>query len=433
MIESLPSLYFSDVSKKEDTEDVDTDDDDDTTLISTKPAVENAPPPLFEHINATSKLGLNKKMPLLSSSSYSQLNSLTPIQTYLPQLNHSFYSPTSSVVSSIRSKKSSRYNYPLSSHSENASTCSTPEVPLPNTAQKRITPLYSMSNTNSDIKAFYPVHSPPVTANPSSSRIKNVFQKLRPTTSKASHHQNTNTNSIVPAELVPATIKLASVTKNSLADKIRNKFQQQLDKTKRSSLIEVSSKAKSSLSSSVPRSSSLSSLSNWSSRLSSMNKKNSSNVKRLSSSVTMTNLRNTPLVSHHSIASSVSSTISDEDDEDEKKINAAATPFSLKKSMSSHKLYTHKKKLPSSNNTLMVLEVAGNGNKKDNGVVRFHKMVSVRETFSKSEYDRASDPDAVCTRLTPVIAQQIKDELNTYKLHEMKVHESSRGHTHFFL
>ncbi|KAI8641858.1 hypothetical protein BD408DRAFT_313348, partial [Parasitella parasitica] len=56
----------------------------------------------------------------------------------------------------------------------------------------------------------------------------------------------------------------------------------------------------------------------------------------------------------------------------------------------------------------------------------FTKLVSVRETFSKADYDRGSDPDAVCTRLTPATAQQIKEELNAYKLHEMQVHEYSR-------
>jgi hypothetical protein len=66
-------------------------------------------------------------------------------------------------------------------------------------------------------------------------------------------------------------------------------------------------------------------------------------------------------------------------------------------------------------------------------VIRFTKLVSVRETYSKGDYDRGSDPEAVCTRLTPAMAQQIKEELNAYKLHEMQVHEYSRVHTHFFL
>ncbi|SAL96667.1 hypothetical protein [Absidia glauca] len=65
--------------------------------------------------------------------------------------------------------------------------------------------------------------------------------------------------------------------------------------------------------------------------------------------------------------------------------------------------------------------------------VRFLTMITVQETFASHEYDRASDPYAVCTRLTPPLAQKIKDELNTFKLEEMKVHRLSRCHTQFFL
>ncbi|KAI8366289.1 hypothetical protein EDC96DRAFT_443021 [Choanephora cucurbitarum] len=66
-------------------------------------------------------------------------------------------------------------------------------------------------------------------------------------------------------------------------------------------------------------------------------------------------------------------------------------------------------------------------------LVRFAKSIVVNETYSKSDYDRQSDPDAVCSRLTPLLAQQIKEELNSFKLYEMQVHEYSRIHTHFFL
>ncbi|KAG2228024.1 hypothetical protein INT45_012048 [Circinella minor] len=71
-------------------------------------------------------------------------------------------------------------------------------------------------------------------------------------------------------------------------------------------------------------------------------------------------------------------------------------------------------------------------NRNCNNNVRFAKIVSVRETYARHEYDRGSDPDAVCTRLTPAMAYFIKEELNTYKLHEMQVHECSRENTHFF-
>jgi hypothetical protein len=55
---------------------------------------------------------------------------------------------------------------------------------------------------------------------------------------------------------------------------------------------------------------------------------------------------------------------------------------------------------------------------------------AVYHTFHASEYDRRSEP-ATCNRLTPQLAQQIKDELNGYKMEEMDVHPSSRVHTHF--
>ncbi|GAA5816518.1 hypothetical protein MFLAVUS_010047 [Mucor flavus] len=65
--------------------------------------------------------------------------------------------------------------------------------------------------------------------------------------------------------------------------------------------------------------------------------------------------------------------------------------------------------------------------------IKFNKYVNVHETWSRVEYDRSSDPEAVCTRLTPNLAQLIKQELNHYKLHDMAVHDSSRINTHFFL
>lgn len=65
--------------------------------------------------------------------------------------------------------------------------------------------------------------------------------------------------------------------------------------------------------------------------------------------------------------------------------------------------------------------------------IRFNKYVNVHETWSREEYDRSSDPEAVCTRLTANLAQHIKQELNSFKLHEMAVHDSSRINTHFFL
>ncbi|KAI5451302.1 hypothetical protein NCC49_001897 [Naganishia albida] len=56
---------------------------------------------------------------------------------------------------------------------------------------------------------------------------------------------------------------------------------------------------------------------------------------------------------------------------------------------------------------------------------------AIYHTFHAEVYDRRSEP-ATCNRLTPQLAQQIKDELNGYKMEEMDVHPSSRIHTHFF-
>ncbi|KAG0769197.1 hypothetical protein G6F16_012132 [Rhizopus arrhizus] len=65
--------------------------------------------------------------------------------------------------------------------------------------------------------------------------------------------------------------------------------------------------------------------------------------------------------------------------------------------------------------------------------LHFDSHISVYETYSRQEYDRSSDAEAVCTRLTPMIAQEIKQELNHFKLYEMPIHESSRMNTHFFI
>ncbi|KAL5640614.1 hypothetical protein ACGC1H_001182 [Rhizoctonia solani] len=61
----------------------------------------------------------------------------------------------------------------------------------------------------------------------------------------------------------------------------------------------------------------------------------------------------------------------------------------------------------------------------------FATNLSVYDTFAPSTYDRRSEP-ATCNRLTPALAQRIKEELNSYKMEEMEVHASSRIHTHFF-
>ncbi|KAF2665835.1 hypothetical protein BT63DRAFT_459413 [Microthyrium microscopicum] len=62
--------------------------------------------------------------------------------------------------------------------------------------------------------------------------------------------------------------------------------------------------------------------------------------------------------------------------------------------------------------------------------ISFNSRVQFFDVFSASEYDRRGDI-ATCNRLTPMLAQQIKEELNSFKM-EMEVHEESKPHTHFF-
>ncbi|KAG8902647.1 hypothetical protein FRB99_004299 [Tulasnella sp. 403] len=67
-----------------------------------------------------------------------------------------------------------------------------------------------------------------------------------------------------------------------------------------------------------------------------------------------------------------------------------------------------------------------------NKKLTFAANLSVYHTFSPMVYDRRSEP-ATCNRLTPALAQRIKEELNSYKMEEMEVHQASRMHTHFFV
>ncbi|KAH9923355.1 uncharacterized protein B0H18DRAFT_1212270 [Fomitopsis serialis] len=62
----------------------------------------------------------------------------------------------------------------------------------------------------------------------------------------------------------------------------------------------------------------------------------------------------------------------------------------------------------------------------------FASNLSVYDTFPAAVYDRRSEP-ATWSRLTPALAQRIKEELNSYKMEEMEVHASSRVHTQFFV
>lgn len=62
--------------------------------------------------------------------------------------------------------------------------------------------------------------------------------------------------------------------------------------------------------------------------------------------------------------------------------------------------------------------------------ITFASSLSVHSTWPATVYDRRAEP-ATCNRLTPVLAQQIKEELNSFKMEEMAVHPLSRRLTHF--
>ncbi|KAF9887425.1 bud neck involved protein [Aspergillus nanangensis] len=59
----------------------------------------------------------------------------------------------------------------------------------------------------------------------------------------------------------------------------------------------------------------------------------------------------------------------------------------------------------------------------------FSPRIQFHETWPSGEYDRRGEV-ATCNRLTPLLAQQIKEELNNFKM-EMEVHETSKIYTHF--
>ncbi|KAJ9154844.1 Protein BNI4 [Pleurostoma richardsiae] len=60
----------------------------------------------------------------------------------------------------------------------------------------------------------------------------------------------------------------------------------------------------------------------------------------------------------------------------------------------------------------------------------FSPRIVFYDTWPSQEYDRRGDI-ATCNRLTPMLAQQIKEELNSFKM-EMEVHENSKIYTQFF-
>ncbi|CAN6675147.1 hypothetical protein TRVA0_097S00144 [Trichomonascus vanleenenianus] len=62
--------------------------------------------------------------------------------------------------------------------------------------------------------------------------------------------------------------------------------------------------------------------------------------------------------------------------------------------------------------------------------VQFSSRIVIYDTYDKNDYDRRAELDT-CNRLTPALAQQIKEELNNFKM-EMEIHADSRIYTHFF-
>ncbi|KAL8946772.1 MAG: hypothetical protein Q9222_006875 [Ikaeria aurantiellina] len=62
--------------------------------------------------------------------------------------------------------------------------------------------------------------------------------------------------------------------------------------------------------------------------------------------------------------------------------------------------------------------------------ISFSPRLQFYDTWTGGEYDRRGEI-ATCNRLTPMLAQQIKEELNTFKM-EMEIHEDSKRYTHFF-
>ncbi|CAG8456768.1 8524_t:CDS:2 [Ambispora gerdemannii] len=63
--------------------------------------------------------------------------------------------------------------------------------------------------------------------------------------------------------------------------------------------------------------------------------------------------------------------------------------------------------------------------------LQFSSTIFIHDTWTKEDYDRSGD-QTTCNKLTPMLAQRIKQELNEYKLSEMPVHEASKQNTHFF-
>ena len=64
--------------------------------------------------------------------------------------------------------------------------------------------------------------------------------------------------------------------------------------------------------------------------------------------------------------------------------------------------------------------------------ISFAQNLSVHTTWPAGVYDRKPEL-GTCNKLTPTLAQRIKEELNAFKMEEMEVHPSSRHWTQFFV
>jgi len=64
-------------------------------------------------------------------------------------------------------------------------------------------------------------------------------------------------------------------------------------------------------------------------------------------------------------------------------------------------------------------------------ILVFSETVEVLPTFRKTEYNRKPDNNATFKKLTPQMKVAIREELNTFKKHEMSVHEQSLRNTCF--
>lgn len=76
-----------------------------------------------------------------------------------------------------------------------------------------------------------------------------------------------------------------------------------------------------------------------------------------------------------------------------------------------------------------ILTINGNSPKRK---CTFANSMAIHSTWASNIYDRRGEP-ATCNKLTPELAQMIKEEMNAFKMEEMRVHANSRLNTQFFL